>query len=134
MTIIEFATVTLTGVTSTILQTVDAIATGNNLGPLTTIFTPPPGCDVCYVEAKSAGRVCAVYSTDCHGPRPCMPGTFPWTFSDFYSPGLFCPSGWTTATVVSADMTDSIRASEVLSRMSHDETAAFCCPKWVSPS
>ncbi|EAQ85360.1 predicted protein [Chaetomium globosum CBS 148.51] len=45
-----------------------------------------------------------------------------------YSPGLVCPSGWTTATVVSAEMTDSFSARDVIGRLEKGETAAFCCP------
>ncbi|KAK3988035.1 hypothetical protein QBC44DRAFT_207889, partial [Cladorrhinum sp. PSN332] len=46
----------------------------------------------------------------------------------FYSPGLVCPNGWTTATVISRGMTDSIRAIEILRLMTADEIAEFCCP------
>ncbi|KAH6640301.1 hypothetical protein F5144DRAFT_589813 [Chaetomium tenue] len=45
-----------------------------------------------------------------------------------YSPGLVCPSGWTTATVVSAEMTDRFSARDVIGKLEKGETAAFCCP------
>jgi hypothetical protein len=76
-------------------------------------------------------RGCAAYSTDCYGPmRACMPGDAEWNKWDFYSPGLSCPVGFTTATLVSANMTDGLlQASVVLDGMLNDETAAFCCPE-----
>ncbi|KAK4135071.1 hypothetical protein BT67DRAFT_358370, partial [Trichocladium antarcticum] len=46
----------------------------------------------------------------------------------FYSPGWVCPVGWTTATVVGHNMTNSAVPTEVLGRLLDSETAAFCCP------
>ena len=57
-----------------------------------------------------------------------MPGTVPWVDGNFYSPGLLCPSGWTTATVVTAEMTGSLQAADVFNWLLSGETAAFCCP------
>lgn len=57
-----------------------------------------------------------------------MPGDNTWGLFAVYSPGLACPAGWTTATVVSAEMTDRLTARDVISRLEHGETAAFCCP------
>ncbi|KAK0744376.1 hypothetical protein B0T21DRAFT_280510 [Apiosordaria backusii] len=47
---------------------------------------------------------------------------------DYYSPGLYCPMGWETATKLTHGMTDSVRAINLLRALSTDETAAFCCP------
>ncbi|AEO63919.1 uncharacterized protein THITE_2039480, partial [Thermothielavioides terrestris NRRL 8126] len=57
-----------------------------------------------------------------------MPGSTAWSTWAFYSPGWVCPAGWTTATVVSRNMTDSIRATDIFSLLTPDETAGFCCP------
>ncbi|KAK3906064.1 hypothetical protein C8A05DRAFT_12170 [Staphylotrichum tortipilum] len=99
-----------------------------NFGPLTTVFTAPSGCDACFASSGSDASVCTAYFEDCQGLRSCVPRSSPWQQWDYYSPRLSCPSGWTTATVVSASMTNPIRAREVLSRMAPGETAAFCCP------
>ncbi|KAK4156573.1 hypothetical protein C8A00DRAFT_12483, partial [Chaetomidium leptoderma] len=115
-------------VTRTTTGAVTPSSTRNNLGPLTTTFEPSPDCDACFVAESAEEWHCAAYFTDCHGPRSCVPGSIPWSIWAFYSPGLVCPAGWTTATVVNINITDSIRAIEVIRRMSHDETAAFCCP------
>lgn len=106
-----------------------------NIAPLTTVFTPPAGCETGFVQKATAApdsdRIhenCQAYLSDCRTSRPCLPGTSSWAPWAFYSPGLLCPAGWTTATVVSQDMTDSIRATDIFSLMRRDETAAFCCP------
>ncbi|KAK0707955.1 hypothetical protein B0H67DRAFT_457979, partial [Lasiosphaeris hirsuta] len=54
-----------------------------------------------------------------------------FSYWGFYSPGILCPYGWTTATTVApgevASGTDS--AEQVRSLLRDDETAAFCCPQ-----
>ncbi|KAK3303655.1 uncharacterized protein B0T15DRAFT_401777 [Chaetomium strumarium] len=104
--------------------------TRNNIGPLTTIFTPQPDCGICFVgPTAQVHNLCDAFSTDCQGsPRSCLPRSSQWSNWAFYSPGLLCPEGWTTATVVSSDMTDSVRALDIISLLTSDETAAFCCP------
>lgn len=107
-----------------------ASSTRDNLGPLTTIFTPPPTCRDCLIASSiKYPEVCRQYYTDCHDdPRPCLPDNHTWERFAMYSPGLACPSGWTTATVVSAEMTYSFSARDVIGRLEKGETAAFCCP------
>lgn len=84
--------------------------------PLTTIFTPPPGClerptlfeMAGYDTLFTRGSLWSVY----HRPEEtCFPPA-PWTANNFkqaagdgwvaakatYSPGLFCPSGYVTGT------------------------------------
>lgn len=103
------------------------IATSNRpvFGPLTTVFTPSPDCNACYVYTSDLP--CVAYSTNCEGARPCMPDSN-WDPSGLYSPGVHCPSGWTTATVLSANDSQHI-APDKYNRLLPDETAAFCCPE-----
>jgi hypothetical protein len=123
------STRTRTETTTTTRAGITPSVTRNNLGPLTTVFTPPSGCDACFVSAFDAGRACAAYSTDCHGPIPsCAPGNASISLGAFYSPGLLCPAGWTTAEVISGNMTDNAKANELFGGIAHDETAAFCFP------
>ncbi|KAK4234422.1 hypothetical protein C8A03DRAFT_18680, partial [Achaetomium macrosporum] len=127
------STVTVSSGTSTVTRTVDPFTisiTRNNIGPLTTVFTPQPECGDCFIgPTPQQYNLCDAYSTDCYGrPRPCLPSSSQWSKWAFYSPGLLCPAGWTTATVVSSDMTDSVRALNIISLLASEETAAFCCP------
>lgn len=112
----------------TATQSGAASSTRNNLGPLTTVFTPSPTCEECFVAATALNGGCRAHYTDCHNPRRCMPGDNAWELFAVYSPGLVCPAGWTIATMVSAEMTDRLTARDVISRLEHGETAGFCCP------
>lgn len=99
--------------------------------PLTTVFEPPSYCTQsylsncqtdavsgtlpCYVSLYPEG-VCDSNGQSCY---PAVPGALDNTY--LYSPGLACPTGWTTAW------------QEVRTPSGEDEeTTAHCCPSCVS--
>ncbi|KAK3402341.1 hypothetical protein B0T20DRAFT_137298 [Sordaria brevicollis] len=110
------------------------------LGPLTTTFTPPPDCTQCY-EVTSGnqihGNTCRAYAEDCLGVQraSCLPGASkaisnveqPW---GFYSPGLACPSGWTTTgpTLSYGQPERGDGMGNILEVLEEGERAGFCCP------
>jgi hypothetical protein len=107
-----------------------------NIAALTTSFTPTPACATGFIPAPTASNaedivedMAFAYLSDCGSSRQCLPGTSTWAPYAFYSPGWICPVGWTTATVVSQNMTNSAVPTEVLGRLLYPETAAFCCPR-----
>jgi hypothetical protein len=73
----------------------------SNFGPLTTTFTPPSSCDSLAVQISVPNYAGAPF----YAPySDCYPGTalfsFYWGYEDvnlWYTPGLFCPKGYTTA-------------------------------------
>lgn len=98
--------------------------------PLTTVFEPPSYCTQsylsncqtdavsgtlpCYVSLYPEG-VCDSSGQSCY---PAVPGALANTY--LYSPGLACPTGWTTAW------------QEVRTPSGEDEeTTAHCCPSCV---
>ncbi|OTA98405.1 hypothetical protein M426DRAFT_258932 [Hypoxylon sp. CI-4A] len=91
------------------------------LGPLTTQFTPGPGCNsiisgLVWTQTLGDGNTSA-YQYHSLGPSDtsaCYPAGFE-TLSAFYSPGI-CPSGWFSA----CGWVDAIG--------SLTETRATCCP------
>ncbi|KAK4221507.1 hypothetical protein QBC38DRAFT_376998, partial [Podospora fimiseda] len=115
------------------------------IGPLTTPFTPTAAeCsdgiatllsgDDNSLDSHITGRY-----TDCTGsvisctPSPSASNPL---YRAFYSPGLYCPAGFTLATTISHGMTAPLPsgASLILGLMKPDETAAFCCPLYVFSS
>ncbi|KAK3693124.1 hypothetical protein B0T22DRAFT_34113 [Podospora appendiculata] len=123
-----------------------ASVTRYNIAPLTTVFVPPPECHTCYGDGHTfsfdsiltgggSWQLCTAYASNCLSYRPCLPGTTtPTADFGFYSPGLFCPAGWTTATVLtsSGDATSWRFGLELISRLQTDETAGLCCPSGYS--
>jgi hypothetical protein len=143
----------------------------SNLGPLTTTFTPPPSC------VQSSGRTMFAKPTD---PLPvgyvdciwnmenCFPSPSqlptetapPYTEEvAYFSPGIACPSGWTTAGTAalplgggpyfSPEVSGGFELPEYYGLFFHDhpedhfilanaitygETAVQCCPKLVRES
>ncbi|KAK4182132.1 hypothetical protein QBC35DRAFT_364068, partial [Podospora australis] len=104
-------------------------------GPLTTIWTPPGECDRVFSRYYESGTLGAqAYNYDCDGPQSCYPSDavnqhfILGHMYAFYSPGLSCPSGWSTAAIVSHGMKNLIEAQDILATLSTDETAAVCCP------
>lgn len=87
-----------TSITSPILSTFP-------LDPLTTTFTPPSSCSVIYT---SAGVV--IIDDD----FSCLPEGFTSTSTNYFSPGLVCPSGYATA------CNDNAGVSSI--------TTVTCCP------
>lgn len=77
--------------------------------PLTTTFTPPPDCLASLTV--SAGDLLLGADTSC---RPSGAGKYYNT--QFFSPGLICPSGWTSVTATTVTVGSAT------------ETRATCCP------
>jgi len=121
------------------------------LGPLTTTFTPapacftpvvecaPPSCDVgwqaqtCYSSSSDIASV--EDNSDCWPPRsgsvtlsthnPTLNG---W---GFYSPGLVCPSGYTSACTATGGGSWGWPVQFSLF-VNPEETAIGCCPRYKS--
>ncbi|KAK0673140.1 hypothetical protein QBC41DRAFT_242021 [Cercophora samala] len=105
------------------------------IGALTAVYTPPHNCRFGFVESGNSDAstttldtIGYAYGSDCLSIRSCLPSMPTAVRRDYYSPGLYCPMGWETATKLTHGMTDSVRAINILRALSTDETAAFCCP------
>lgn len=116
-----------------------------NLGPLTTTFTPPsPSCgplDLGLFRVHGSPRVGA---TECYVSkvlrRPdwltCLPSAeamsawiLPYSTSTYFSPGIYCPSGWTTAGAVA--VSEPVTSASLFSRAFYlTGTHVFCCPSY----
>lgn len=146
--------------------------TFHNYGPLTTTFTPAPTCSgTSHINLGTIddGFPYIVHSVqcetttwpDCEPPSTITPmptaapsdaDDDPWTSSvgHYYSPGLYCPSGWETVGLAGRDGDKSYTTSGVMSYgTSHwfpdfdylptllakslrpSETVAMCCPRYV---
>ncbi|KAJ5703154.1 hypothetical protein N7488_010702 [Penicillium malachiteum] len=145
--------------------------TFNNWGPITTTFTPPPSCvtetNNIQIAIKSKPSIID-YASQCsiNPAWGCIPSGTQSDYSKtasildfgieqvfetaYYSPGLYCPSGWATVGVaarkdktISASGVLSITASPfydnyfpefespatlLLSLLDPSETAVVCCP------
>ncbi|KAM3421562.1 hypothetical protein BST61_g1949 [Cercospora zeina] len=102
--------------------TVSYTVTWSNLGPLTTVFTPPASCNTpagtnLFVQARNTwGYDCAwtrtadIPRSDCYpsytAPNPAAfaggdNNFLPGEQKFYYSPGYSCPAGWQAATTMS---------------------------------
>lgn len=100
--------------------------------PLTTAFEPPSYCTQsylsnCQTDAVSGTLPCfvsiypqAVCDSNGQACYPPIPGALDNSY--IYSPGLSCPSGWSTAW------------KEVRTPGADEETTAHCCPTYVLPT
>ena len=150
-----------------------------NLGPLTETFTAAPSCATLannvVIAASSAtdaflfhAQCAPVTYGDCYPSGPSVDAAISaadtsqpsagWTM-DYFSPGLMCPSGWTTAGLATkskgGDITSSGPAftlpttesvssrmriydnplpNVLLGAMKEEETAVLCCPRFNYPS
>ncbi|KAF4337764.1 hypothetical protein FBEOM_8361 [Fusarium beomiforme] len=147
-----------------------------NNGPLTTTYTPPASCTTVttdHIVFANASYLPAVYGAptcETSSMGDCLPsGSYDkhqseWRKNggqgtlDYYSPGVVCPKGWTTAgTLAHGDKTGSAEKSGIftftrsiapgvqyiehnlqleklwLEALGPSETLAYCCPSgWVS--
>lgn len=99
--------------TSAVWSYVEVRVSYVNFGPLTTTFTPPAPCatDPVYSALHKGHATTAFRCPDPLAYKRCLPssesasqysskwgpGSHDHTFT-YHSPGLACPSGWTTAT------------------------------------
>lgn len=144
--------------TSTQMITLSSTRT-SLLGPLTTTFTTPSRCNQAYwfsasdeVYDPTIGQVCATvngtiaYSQD----SACLPSVTPfisaslvgpsvvpytlYNYQGYYSPGIACPAGYSTACAAQAG-SDGIQSAlsnfqsfGFLYTATADETVVGCCP------
>lgn len=152
----------------------DAWITFANYGPVTTTYTPPTSCSA--TDKYRLGTVTQGVALYDFGQVAC-PSTSDWdcvpsgtasasitalvngdgqryvASGGYYSPGLYCPSGWATVGVMARDASSSLSSSGVLSQsdtgtamgdptafdpathlagvLRPSETVALCCPRWV---
>lgn len=127
-------------VTSTPVQSVVTVyRTRPILGPLTTEFTAPPDCSFAGVSGTPLsigwlGQTCVgdalADASTCWPPAtPAAPSaTTPLSGWGFYSPGISCPAGHTTACYA----THGFRTGwDMQYTMEEGETAVGCCPTYV---
>jgi hypothetical protein len=117
---------------------------GTLLGPLTTVWTPPvtctamiPLCDNCQVgymaqkcDADIVGAGPVRDNTACWPPvlaKHASP-THPFNGWGFYSPGIHCPTGYTSACTTEYQKRGDWPAQFSLVE---GETAIGCCPRFV---
>ncbi|KAF4459224.1 hypothetical protein FALBO_14026 [Fusarium albosuccineum] len=147
-----------------------------NLGPLTTTYTPPASCTTVTTDRiryANATSIQWVFAGPSCGPAPmgeCLPSGSAYDelassyhtnnaqdFWDYYSPGVICPKGWTTAgTLAHGDKTSSAQKSGIFTQdpwervpnweyfylspqeiwlnvLEASETLAYCCPSgWLA--
>ncbi|KAK3339051.1 hypothetical protein B0H65DRAFT_433093 [Neurospora tetraspora] len=104
-----------------------ALADRVNLGPLTTVFTAPAACSTAiFADNKLGwrGQLCVDDGQSITDNTDCWPGTQ----RGFYSPGLFCPEGYTSACTASA--VDGVTSTGWKAQypLQDGETAIGCCP------
>jgi len=124
-----------------------------NLGPLTTVFTPPPACTNAVgvvdggllgigligggvLNVANLGQACArgkgVDATSCWPPTSsgAPSKAAPLNGWGYYSPGVNCPAGYATACAATAGGRSDW---PVQFRLNPGETAVGCCPRCVFP-
>jgi hypothetical protein len=119
------------------------------LGPLTTTFTPAPSCSIgaracptcnyaweaqsCYSTISDNNVVYGISdATQCWPPTSAgLPSPTPplWGWG-FYSPGIICPTGYTSA--CSATAGNAMTWTPEWS-LAAGETAVGCCPRYLQP-
>jgi hypothetical protein len=112
-----------------------------NLGPLTTTHSLPSSCAVAVQECSTCtqawqGQTCFGQSTgvadnaDCWPPRTPSVSTPPPPLNGwgFYSPGLACPAGMTSACSATGGQPASWT---VQFSLLNQETAVGCCPRYA---
>lgn len=112
----------------------------SHFGPLTTTFTPPADCFtekwVQYNTNKTVLRWGAACGTATYGYDS---SCYPSGWSDIvtgrpnykgFSPGLACPSGWSSALDGSSmvEQSESFRLSKFITSLGEHEVATACCP------
>ncbi|PPJ59903.1 hypothetical protein CBER1_08303 [Cercospora berteroae] len=134
-------------------STVSYTATWSNLGPLTTVFTPPASCNTpvstnLFVQARGAwGQHCDWTRTadlprsECYpsytAPNPAAiaggdNNFLPGDQKFYYSPGYSCPAGWQAATTLTGPAPTSMgiwdEGQKPLALIDVPGTQVVCCP------
>ncbi|KAJ6122017.1 hypothetical protein N7512_004482 [Penicillium capsulatum] len=114
-------------------------ATAGHFGPLTTIFTPPFDCFLekwvqytAHTTVLRWGAACGpatyAYDSSCYPPGWSNATTGRPNYKGF-SPGLICPSGWTSAIDGSSiGNSNSFYLSHFVTSLGPHEIATACCP------
>lgn len=144
--------------------------TFHNYGPVTTTYTPAPSCSATdrivlgTIDSDDFPRF--MYNVQCEATSysDCVPSATAtpsvtidkddWTASvgNYYSPGLYCPSGWSTVGQAGRDGNKPYTTSGVMSFGASDrvpyfdymptllarnlqpsESVALCCPRYICP-
>jgi len=119
-----------------------------NVGPLTTVFTPPTTCFTPAVESDEPTLFYAYYGNTCWATSTestlvldssCYPPGTGIVFASystipFYSPDISCPAGFTSACAVTRVEGEALpqftRSTDpdIWSMLEPGETAIACCP------
>jgi hypothetical protein len=109
-----------------------------NLGPLTSTFTPPPDCTTALLlyggdSTGYLGYNCItidgqLWSQPAEACRPSRTVGIPPKDFGFFSPGLICPTGYTSACTATGGGHSDWNVEFFLST---SETAVGCCRRWV---
>lgn len=133
---------------TTLFETMPTPTLNRILGPLTTTFTPASACSNLYELSTDAlagtpvltrGALCPpniINDESCLPPATLSNNDLP-SNGAAYSPGLWCPSGYSTA--CQAAMSDNGQPAPMTSAVSFafpqsllpGESAAGCCPRYV---
>lgn len=140
------------GLLQTTTRNLTVSAAWTNLGPLTTTFQPPASCSpnppgglYAYVQdeydnpSDEAWGSCEIYNLIAPKWLDCQPsgsaysslwwGTSSTYTPSYYSPGIHCPSGYTSADVFVLDSSNVSTASVQADALRTTGTHVFCCPR-----
>lgn len=119
------------------------MTTYNNLGPLTTVFTPPAACtqlvlvpsnlnfpQATLFEAQGCNQGDLEDAALCWPPATVSAPSPPLDGWGFYSPGLSCPSGYATACSAARNVGRSQTGFDFQFPLDEGESAAGCCPRY----
>ncbi|KAI5360399.1 Putative SKG6/AXL2 alpha-helix transmembrane domain-containing protein [Septoria linicola] len=134
-------------------ETISYTATWSNLGPLTTVFTPPASCNTplltnLFVQGRTTWAHDCGWTRTADLPRPdCYPSyTAPdpaafaggenfWLPGEqkfYYSPGYSCPAGWQPATTLMTPAPATLgiwdEGQRPLALLNAPGTQVLCCP------
>jgi hypothetical protein len=116
------------------------------IGPLTTTYTAPPQCskfalnerDPFAYAAQGCSSGTVMDTSSCWPPALGSAPSPPYYGWGFYSPGLICPSGYTSACATALEETGSPPNTLTFSQefsfqfpLIPGETAVGCCPTYV---
>lgn len=129
--------------------------TPTNIGPLTTTYTAPATCTG--LDIAGRGNIAFYNKDDYYGqvgceeaPVDCVPAAtrtdvnfdrinYAYGYLTYHSPGLICPSGWTTAASYThgESHTTSVKSQEMMMNAHYgkvwplegSETLVACCPE-----
>lgn len=127
------------------------LVTWTNIGPLTTTFTAPASCsdiqlgnlivsgrhnnELIFSEACSVNRDRAPFWLECQPSGSILSSIWPYASvyrAPYMSPGLFCPSGYSTASVLTLESSDVFSSMLDKYLVPTVGTHVFCCPRYAA--